>query len=116
MHLYPQGREGPQADKARGDKEGGLSPLNSKQSYTQPGRVLGGQNKVGTRGKSEGMGAVHLGLSGISKSIGKKSPRYAKSPVCVHLYLACPFFPWRSYVPAYLGTSIPAPLGLWPCV
>lgn len=40
---------GPQADESGEDSVGGLSPLNSRCSHTEIGRVLGGQSKVGVR-------------------------------------------------------------------
>lgn len=40
---------GPQADESGGDSVRGLSPLNSRCSHTETGRLFGGQSKVGVR-------------------------------------------------------------------
>ena len=58
--MLPTGPSLPWASSRRDWRGQGrrLSPLNSKQPHTQPGRVLGGQSKVGTGEEAEGRGCA----------------------------------------------------------
>lgn len=101
---------GPQADESGGDSVRGLSPLNSRCSHTETGRLFGGQSKVGVRrlrGREDWAHLVFLGVSG-------RSPRCTGSHICVHLCLSCPSISGClcPYIPAFPYPSYSAS---WDC-